>query len=189
MKNLFIPILLIFASIGCGTDVKPTAFIDMVRDPSDIDALSGCLSDEPTIDDKQITITLEKQCLIDFSEANQTDPTLAPSFAEIVANPEIYMDKLLTFEAVVKKIHHHNNVELYTNDVDLRFYITTHGAPLYRINTEGEEVPIEPNETYLFKCRIYQFHKNVDHGRTWEVQSEFIVSTSKKIVYLPELVE
>ena len=176
-------------AVGCGTDVKPTTFVDIVRDHSDIDTLSGCLSSNPQVDEKTITLTLEKQCLIDFSKQDKTDPSLAPSFAEIVANPEMYMDKLLTFEAVLKKIHHHNNVELYTNDLDLRFYIRTHGAPLYRLDEEGEEVPLEPNETYRFKCRIYEFKKHVDWGRTWEVQSEFIVSTSKKIIHLPELVE
>ena len=190
MKNLFIPILLIFASIGCGTDVKPTSFIDIVRDPSDIDTLSGCLSDEPTIDDKQITLTLEKQCLIDFSKQDQIDPSLTPSFAQIVANPEIYMDRLLIFEAVVKKVHDYGpRVELYTNDIDQRFYINTHGAALYRLDTEGEEVPIEPNETYRFKCRIFELKRHVDWGRTWEIQAEFIVSKTKKILHPPELVE
>lgn len=192
MKNWFwiLPVIFVVSAVvGCGTDVKPTTFIDIVRAPSDIDMLSGCLSDEPAIDDKQITLTLEKQCLIDFSKANQTDPTLAPSFAEIVANPEIYMDKLLTFEAVLKKISGHHNVELYTNDIDLRFYIHTHGASLYRLDEEGEEVPLEPNETYRFKCRIYEYKKHADWGRTWEVHSEFIVSTTKKIIHPPELVE
>ena len=188
-KNVCLLCLLMLIAVGCGTDVKPTTFVDIVRDHSDIDTLSGCLSSNPQVDEKTITLTLEKQCLIDFSKQDKTDPSLAPSFAEIVANPEMYMDKLLTFEAVLKKIHHHNNVELYTNDLDLRFYITTHGAPLYRLDEEGEEVPLQPNETYRFKCRIYEFKKHVDWGRTWEVQSEFIVSTSKKIIHLPELVE
>ena len=189
MKKLFIPILLILATIGCGTDVKPTTFVDILRDPSDVDELSACLSEEPTIDDKTVKITLEKQCLVDFSTADQTDPTLAPSFAEIVANPGIYMDKLLTFEAVVKKIHDWGpRVELYTN-TNIRFYIHTHGAPLHRLDEEGEEVPIEPNETYRFKCRIYELKRHADWGRMWEVNAEFIVSTNKKILHLPVLVE
>ena len=99
------------------------------------------------------------------------------------------MDKLLTFEAIVKKLHHGNDVELYTNDSDLRFYIRTHGAQLYRLDAEGEEVPIEPNEMYRFKCRIYELKKHVDWGPVWEVNAEFIVSTTKKIIHLPELVE
>ena len=135
------------------------------------------------------SITLDKQCLVDFSTADHTDPTLAPSFAEIVANPEVYMDKLLTFDAVLKRIHGPHDVELYTNDLDLRFYIHTHGAPLYRLDDEGDQVPLERNETYRFKCRIYELKKHIDHGGwAWEVHSEFLVSTSKKIIHLPELV-
>ena len=189
MKMLTCLCLLMFTSIGCGTDVKPTTFVDILRDPSDADELSACLSEEPTINDKTVTITLDKQCLVDFSNQDQTDPTLAPSFAEIVANPEAYMDKLLTFEAVVKKMHGSDNVELYTNDPDVRFFIYTHGAQLYRLDAEGEEVPLEPNEVYRFKCRIYELQKQADRGRVWEVRAEFIVSTNKKILHLPELVE
>ena len=188
MRNLFFVFLALLA-VGCGTDVKPTAFVDILRDPSDADELSACLSEEPAIDDKTVMVTLDKQCLVDFSNEDQVDPNLAPSFAEIVANPEVYMDKLLTFEAVIKKLHGHDNLEVYTNDPDLRFYIRSHGAPLYRLGAEGEEVPLEPNENYRFRCRIYELQKHADRGRVWEVQSEFLVSTSKKIIHLPELVE
>ena len=186
--RFMIYLFIILTVVGCGTDVKPTAFVDILRDPTDADALSACLSEEPTVNDETVAITLDKQCLVDFSNQDPTDPSLAPSFAEIVANPEAYMDKLLTFEAVVKKLHG-DTVELYTNDPDLRFYIHAHGAQLYRLDAEGEEVPIEPNETYRFKCRIYNLGKNADRGRIWEVNSEFIISTSKKIIHLPELVE
>ena len=192
MKNWFWVFTINFTFlliVGCGTDVKPSTFIGIVRDGSDIDDLSACLSDTPEVDDKQIKITLDKQCLIDFSQQDQTDPNLAPSFAEIVRNPEIYMDRLLTFEAVLKKVHSLHHIELYTNDNDLRFYIHTHGASLYRLDEEGEEVPLQPNETYRFKCRIFEFKKHVDHGRVWEANAEFIVSTNKKIIHLPELVE
>ena len=188
MKNLFFVFLTLLA-VGCGTDVKPTAFVDILRDPNDADELSVCLSEAPTINDETVAITLDKQCLVDFSNQDQTDPTLSPSFSEIVANPEIYMDKLLTFEAVIKKLHYHDTVELYTNDPDLRFFIRSHGAQLHRLDEEGEEVPLEPNENYRFRCRIYELKKQVDRGRFWEIQSEFLVSTNKKIIHLPELVE
>ena len=189
MLCLFSCFTIILTVVGCGTDIKPTAFVDVLRDPGDIDELSACLSEEPTIDDKTVAITLDKQCLVDFSNQDQTDPSLAPSFAEILANPEAYMDKLLTFEAVAKKIDPNRKVELYTNDIDLRFYIQTHGAQLYRLDAEGEEVPIEPNETYRFKCRIYQLRRHVDWGRVWEIDAEFIISTNKNIIHLPELVK
>ena len=193
MKSLMVialsVIILAIAVIGCGTDVKPTTFTAILRDPSDINELSACLSEEPAIDDKTIKVTLDKQCLIGFSNQESIDPSLSPSYAEILVNPEVYMDKLLTFEAVVKKLHYNDDVELYTNNRDIRFFIRTHGASLYRLDEEGEEVPIEPNETYQFKCRIYEFKTHADWGRVWEVNAEFIISTSKKIIYPPEIVE
>ena len=189
MRNLFFLFLALIV-VGCGTDVKPTAFVDILRDPSDADTLSACLSEEPTIGDEQITLTLEKQCLVDFSQQDKTDPSLAPSFAKIIANPEVYMDKLLTFEAVVKKLDDYGpRVELYTNDLALRWYIQSHGAPIYRLDEEGEEVPLQPNETYQFQCRIYEMKKNVDWSGIWEIHSEFLVSTNKKILHVPVLVE
>lgn len=173
---------------GCGTDVKTTSFINIVKDPGDIDTLAGCLSNEPEIEGENINITLNKQCLIDFSLQDKTDPNLAASFAEIVANVENHMDKLLTFEAVVKKVHAPDRIELYTN-TNLRFHIYAHGAPIYRLDEEGDQIPIQPNELYRFKCRIYEYKIHADWGNTWEAHAEFIVSTNKSIVFLPELVE
>lgn len=189
MICLFSCFTIILTVVGCGTDVKPTAFVDILRDPTDADELSACLSEDPVVGDATVQLTLDKQCLVDFSNQDQTDPSLAPSFAEVVANPEAYMDKLLTFEAVAKRVDPNRNVELYTNDINLRFYIHTQGAQLYRLDADGEEVPIEPNETYRFTCRIYNMHKNIDRGSVWTVDSEFLVSTNKKIIHLPELVE
>lgn len=180
-------IVLVSFTIGCGTDLKPTAFTSIISD-SDIDELSACLTEEPELSDETISLTLNNQCLVDFSNRDQVDPNLSPSFAEIVADPEKYMDKLLTFEAVTKKVSD-RTVELYTNDRNLRFNIHTHGAALYRLDEEGEEVPIEPNETYRFRCRIYHYETRADSGQLWTVNAEFIVSTSKKIIHLPELVE
>ena len=182
-------ILLTISVIGCGTDVKPTAFVDILKDRADADELSACLSELPAVSDEQITLKLDKQCLVDFSTPDPIDPALSPSFAEIIANPEAHMDRLLTFEAVVKKLHYNSNVELYTNNPDIKFIIHTHGAELYRLDAEGEEIPIQPNETYRFKCRIYSIDKNIDQGSRWNVNAEFIVSQSKKILHPPELVE
>ena len=60
MKMLTCFCLLMFTVIGCGTDVKPTAFVDILRDPSDADELSACLSEDPAIDDKTVAIPLDK---------------------------------------------------------------------------------------------------------------------------------
>ena len=191
MKLLFsIPIAcLIFTLFGCGTDARPGYFIDMFRDAEDIDRLSECLSEMPVEDADTITVKADKQCLIDLSLRNTSDPNVDATFAQIIGNPEHYMDRLLTFEAVIKKLHGTDRVEVYTNDPDMRFYIGSHGAPLYRLDAEGEEVPLEPNETYQFKCRIYEMKKHADWGRVWEVNAEFIVTQNKKIIYPPELVE
>ena len=181
-------IIAVFIS-GCGTDVKPSSILQILKDESEIDDLSKCVSDEPEISDEQITLFLDKQCIIDYSNKDRTEPVVNPTFPQIVANAERYMDKLLTFQAVVKKIHHHSNVELYTNDPEKKFFIHSREAPLYRLDSDGNQIPIEPNQKYIFKIRIYQMEKNVDHSPQWNINSEFIVSTEKKIIYLPVLVE
>ena len=61
MRNVFFVFVALIV-VGCGTDVKPTAFMDILRDPGDIDSLSACLSEDPAIDDKTVNITLDKQC-------------------------------------------------------------------------------------------------------------------------------
>ena len=86
MKNLFFGILALL-TVGCGTDVKSTAFVDILRGPSDVNQLSACLSEEPT-DDETVVITLDKQRLVDFSNDDQIDPNLASSFTDILANPD-----------------------------------------------------------------------------------------------------
>lgn len=173
---------------GCGTDVKPSAIIQILKDESEIDEISTCVSDEPEITDEQIILQLNKQCIIDYSNKDRTETEINPTLPQIVANPERYMDKLLTFEAVIKKVHQHQYVELYTNDSDKRFYVYTHGASLYRLDSEGEQVAIEPNQKYVLKVRVYHMEKNINHSSHWSINAEFIVSTEKKIIYLPVIV-
>ena len=59
----------------------------------------------PVEDADTITVKADKQCLIDLSGRDTSDPNIHPTFAQIIGNPELYMDKLLTFEAVIKKLH------------------------------------------------------------------------------------
>ena len=124
---------------------------------------------------------------IGLSKRDTSDPNVVLSFTEILDDPETYMDKVLTFEAVVKHTHYGSKVELYTNRKLRQFSITTHGADIHRIDENGEEVEIFPNEKYRFKCRIYEIKIN-QHG-IWDIQAEFIVSDEKKILYQPELVD
>lgn len=124
---------------------------------------------------------------IGVSKQDTSDPNVSLSFTEVLNDPETYIDKVLTFEAVVKHTRYGSNVELYTNKKLRQFSITTHGADLHSIGENGEEVEILPNEKYRFKCRIYEI--KIDQHSIWDIRSEFIVSDEKKILYQPELVE
>ena len=121
------------------------------------------------------------------SKRDTSDPNVTLSFTEVLNNPETYIDKVLTFEAVVKRTHHGSNVELYTNKKLRQFSITTHRANLHSIDENGEEVEIFPNEKYRFKCRIYEI--KIDQHGIWDIQAEFIVSDESEILYQPELVK
>ena len=124
---------------------------------------------------------------IGVSKRDTSDPNVTLSFTEVLNDPATYIDKVLTFEAVVKRTRYGSDIELYTNKKLRQFSITTRGADLHSIGENGEEVEIFPNEKYRFKCRIYEIKIN-EHG-IWDIQAEFIVSDKKKILYQPELVE
>ena len=123
---------------------------------------------------------------IGISKRDTSDPNVTLSFTEILNDPEMYIDKVLTFEAVVKRTRYGSNVELYTNKKLRQFSITTHGAGLHSMDENGEEVEIFPNERYRFKCRIYEI--KIDQHGIWDIQAEFIVSDEEEILHQPELV-
>lgn len=178
--------LMLVCFLGCGTDVKPNYFIGMFRDEGDIDRLASCLSAIPETDDEgNIIIKANSQCLIDLSSRDTSDPNMDMSFSEILNDPETYMDRLLTFEAVVKKVDHNNSPELYTNRKDRQFYLNTHGAPLFYIDEEGEEQDILPHSKYMFKCRIYEI--KIETSGVWRIHAEFIVreDNQKTIIFPP----
>ena len=125
--------------------------------------------------------------VIDLSKRETSDPNVALSFAEILDDPEAYIDKVLTFEAVVKRTRYGESVELYTNRKLRQFSITTHRADLHSVDENGEEVEILPNEKYRFKCRIYEI--KIDQHSIWDIQAEFIVSDEREILHQPELVQ
>ena len=124
--------------------------------------------------------------MIGVSKRDTSDPNVALSFTEVLNDPETYIDKVLTFEAVVKRARYRSEVELYTNKKLRLFSITTRGADLHSIDENGEEVEIFPNQKYRFKCRIYEI--KIDQHGIWDIQAEFIVSDEKKILHQPELV-
>ena len=123
---------------------------------------------------------------IGISKRDTSDPNVTLSFTEILNDPEMYIDKVLTFEAVVKHTRYGSNVELYTNKKLRQFSITTHGAALHSMDENGEEVEIFPNEKYRFKCRIYEI--KIDQHGIWDIQAEFIVSDEEEILHQPEFV-
>ncbi len=123
---------------------------------------------------------------IGVSQRDTSDPNVTLSFTEVLNDPETYIDKVLTFEAVVKRTRYGSDIELYTNKKLRQFSITTHGADIHSIDENGEEVEIFPNEKYRFKCRIYEI--KIDQHGIWDIQAEFIVSDEKHILHQPELV-
>lgn len=123
---------------------------------------------------------------IGVSKQDTSDPNVTLSFTEVLNDPEIYIDKVLTFEAVVKRARYGRSVELYTNNKLRLFSITTHGAGLHSMDENDKEVEIFPNKKYRFKCRIYEI--KIDQHGIWDIQAEFIVSDEEEILHQPELV-
>ena len=186
-KRLFsiTAIIATIVMLGCGTDVKPNYFIGMFRDEGDIDRLSECLVETPSVEGDIITIKADSPCLVDLSKRDTSDPNMDVAFSEILNDPETYMDKILTFDAVVKKILNVHRIELYTNRRTQRFFITSHGADIHILDEDGEEQDIVPNQKYRFKVRIYELKTHTDYGGSWQIQAEFIITQDKKIVHLP----
>ena len=187
---LFVYAAVILAS--CGTDTKPSYFTNIIRSDADIDALAECLTETPEVDGDTLIVKSNIPCLTKLSNGGMVDPDNLDeilSVSEILLKPEYYMDRLLTVDGIVKKFHHNDDPELFTNDLQYRFYIHTHGAELYTLNAADEQVPLEIGELYRFRCRIYELRKHVDRGGTWNIEAEFIVSEQKKIIYPPEKVE
>lgn len=173
--------------ISCGTDVQPNYFIGMFRDEGDIDRLSKCLSEMPQVDGDTITIKSDRQCLVDLSKHDTSDPNMDVTFSEILNDPESFMDKILTFDAILKDIHYDNHYFLYTNRHDMKFEIRSHGADVYHLGENGEEVELIPNHKYTFKCRILEI--KIETNRVWHIISDFIITEDKTVVFQPEPVE
>lgn len=191
-RKLFLFVCAAVILAGCGTDTKPSYFTNIVRSDADIDALAECLTETPEVDGDTIIVKSNIPCLTELSNGGTVDPNNLNeilSVSDILLNPEYYMDRLITVDGIIKKFHHNDTPELFTNDLRYRFYIQTHGAELYTLNAADEQVPLEVGELYRFRCRIYELQKHVDRGGAWNIQAEFIVSEHKKIIYPPEKVD
>ena len=191
-RKLFLFVCAAVILAGCGTDTKPSYFTNIIRSDADIDALAECLVETPEVDGDTVIVKSNIPCLTKLSNSDLVDlvdPNEILSVSDILVDPEYYMDSLITVDGIVKKFHHNDTPELFTNNPQYRFYIQTHGAELYTLNAADEQVPLEIGELYRFRCRIYELQKNVDRGGTWNIQAEFIVSAHKKIIYPPEKVD
>ena len=178
--------------VGCGTDVKPTYFLDMLRDDNDIDRLSECLLELPQVNENTLTIKTDISCLTDLSNRDTSDPYIDASFSEILDDPEFYLNKIVSFEATVKEVSliGYHSVELYTNRKDISFEITARDsdADLHILDEEGEEQDLENGAKYKFTCWIYQIQ--IDETGHWDIDADLILSTDgETIINLPELVE
>ena len=155
-----------------------------------IDRLSECLAETPEDAGDTIIVTADKQCLIDLSKRDTTDPNVDATFSEILQNPEAYLGKIVEFEAVFQKYPYGRDlVELVTNDPDLIFIIYGHGKEIYTLDADGEEVSLQPYKRYKFKCRIYEIKKHVDLHGAWQISAEFIIFGDKEIESPPETVK
>ena len=179
-------VTVIFAMLlGCGTDLKPSTYVNIFRDPSDIDDLAQCINEPPTIEGDTITVRADKQCLIDFSIGDVSDDL---TLDKILINPTAYLAKEITFRAEVKGVRLSRNaaaveypryIYLYTNTVSASF--TIH-------NPREVPVEIQVNQTYDFTCRIYEIKRQADHGGILEIQANFITNAAGEIEHLPVLV-
>lgn len=174
--------------IGCGTDAKPTYFMSMFRDDGDIDRLSECLVEPPQVDDKTITVISDKQCLVDLSNTDTSDPNIEASFTEILNDPIIYLDRIVTFTAIIKHVRGNgHDIDLYTNRRLMDFKIYSHGADVFILNEKGEEIDLVKNQKYKFQVRIFEIR--INDNANWEIKSEFIISEDKKVIHQPQFAE
>ena len=189
-RNLFLLVCAAMILVSCGTDTKPSYFTNIVRSDADIDALAGCLIETPQVDGDTVIVKSSIPCLTELSNGGTVDPNEILSVSDILRDPEAYMDRLITVDGVIKAFHGGDKTpELFTNDAQYKFHIHTHGAELYTLDADGEEVPLKVGELYRFRCRIHALVKNLNHGSHWNIDAEFIVSQHKKIIYPPEKVE
>ena len=182
-----LPALMGLVCTGCGTDAKPSYFMNMFRDDGDIDRLSECLTEPPEVDDTTITVKSDKQCLVDLSNRDTSDPNVEASFTEILNDPITYLDRIVTFTATVKHASSHGDIDLYTNRRLMDFKIYAHGADVFILNEKGEEIELAKNQKYKFQVRIYGI--DIDEDTNWKIKSEFIISEDKEVIHPPVVAE
>lgn len=155
LRHLILVICATLLFVSCGTDTKPSYFTNIVRSDADIDALAGCLTETPEVDGDTLIVKSNIPCLTELSNGDTVDPSKLDepvTVSDILVDPEYYMDRLITVDGIVKKFHYDDTPELFTNHLQYRFYISTHGAELYTLDAADEQVPLEIGELYRFRC-------------------------------------
>ncbi|MDE0636154.1 MAG: hypothetical protein OXI43_09945 [Candidatus Poribacteria bacterium] len=190
-KNLLCCLFLfvvLFITNGCGTDVKPTYFSNVFKDPNELDRLSDCVNDmELATDDDEVVVYANIPCLIELSKRHTSipdEPVIDTSLAEILDNPEAYVGKILTFEATPKKWGPNHHLELYTDRIDRFCNIDFHYST-YARNIVGVEPKLDTKYKWL-GMEIDLITVNNRGFRT--VTFGFIVRDGKSL-YKPILVE
>ena len=79
-------ILLAFC-VGCGTEADPSFFLDILKDPADATPIIECLEEPPINDDKTLTFTLNKQCLVDLSNPSAVIETTPMEQSQLSDQP------------------------------------------------------------------------------------------------------
>lgn len=190
LRKLFLSVCAAAILIGCGTDTKPSYFTNIIRSDVDVDGLAECLVETPVVDGDTLVVKSNIPCLTDLSNGGAADPDAILSVQDILRDPELYMDKLITVEGFVKRLHGgEDRPELFTNDQRYRFHIHSEGAKVYIAGDDNEKKPLVIGEKYRFRCRIYQLEINTDWGGYWNINAKLVVSQQKQILYLPEKVE
>ena len=130
-------------------------------------AVSGC-------DSNPITVDIIKEAVV----MGDTEPLDNPSFSDMLENPELYIDRILTFDAVVKSVDKVNNiVELRTKDPKKLFFVVGREVTVYGQTFRGKRIFIEPTGDYEFYCRIFEVQKYADDAVI--IQAEFIISNDE----------
>jgi len=175
---------------GCGTDARPSYFTNMFIDERDIDKLSNCLMETPSVDGKVLTIKVDADCLVALSGTDEelTGPHIEVSYADLLNNPVNYLGRLVTFEAYVKSAGSAKPITLYTDRSDIDFEIDRQGKAVYVMkNGNLTREKVQHNAKYRFTCKMTEVR--ITEDRRHHILAEFILTTDRKIIHNPIYIE
>lgn len=181
LLNIFSFTILLTVLTGCGTDVKPSYFLRMLKDPSDADRLIRCSEGRPIVnEDGTIVLTVNQQCLVDFTNRETIEKLPETAFQQILENPEEYLDKLVMFRASIKE----NGIitSLYTDRQDREFLLNK-VYKLYILDEAGEKQALLKFTEYEFRCHIIEIR--IMRSGVWIIIADPIFSDDDELVFPP----